>query len=103
MTTELASKTQGGLFMRRIQLLLGALAIVVTALAAFPGPAMADDLSCTDAWGNLVWCEGDFYAPVDEWWDDSWWWGNDWDGNGIVQDGEQESESGEINQSFDVS
>lgn len=61
---------------------------------------MADDLSCLDAWGNLIWCEGDFFAPVDDWWwDDSWWWGSD----GIVQDVEQEAESGEINQSFDVS
>jgi len=84
--------------MRRIQLLLGALAIVVTSLAAFSGPAMADDLSCIDAWGNLVWCEGDFYAPLNDWW-----WGSDWDGDGIVQDVEQEAESGEINQTFDVS
>ena len=90
--------------MRRIQLVLGALAIVVTALAAFPGPAMADELSCIDAWGNLVWCdEGGFYGPVDDWWDDSWWWGDDRDGEGIVQDAEQEAESGEVNQSFDVS
>jgi hypothetical protein len=89
--------------MRRIQLVLAALAIVVTALAAFSGPAMADDLNCLDAWGNLIWCEGDFFAPVDDWWDDSWWWGSDWDGDGIVQDVEQQSESGEINQSFDVS
>ena len=89
--------------MRRIQLVLAALAIVVTALAAFSGPAMADDLNCLDAWGNLIWCEGGFFAPVDDWWDDSWWWGSDWDGDGIVQDVEQQSESGEINQSFDVS
>jgi hypothetical protein len=90
--------------MRRIQLVLAALAIVVTALAAFSGPAMADDLNCLDAWGNLIWCEGGFFAPVDEWWwDDSWWWGSDWDGDGIVQNVGQESESGEINQSFDVS
>jgi hypothetical protein len=89
--------------MRRIQLVLAALAIVVMALAAFSGPAMADDLNCLDAWGNLIWCEGDFFAPVDDWWDDSWWWGSDWDGDGIVQDVEQQSESGEINQSFDVS
>ena len=89
--------------MRRIQLVLAALAIVVTALAAFSGPAMADDLNCLDAWGNLIWCEGDFFAPVDDWWDDSRWWGSDWDGDGIVQDVEQEAESGEITQSFDVS
>jgi hypothetical protein len=65
---------------------------------------MADDLNCLDAWGNLIWCEGGFFAPVNDWWwDDSWWWGSDWDGDGIVQNVEQKSESGEINQSFDVS
>jgi hypothetical protein len=50
---------------RRIQLILAVLAIAVTALVAFPGPAVADDLSCLDAWGNLIWCEGDSFAPVD--------------------------------------
>jgi hypothetical protein len=90
--------------MRRIQLVLTALAVVVTSLAAFSGSAKADDLNCRDAWGNLIWCEGDFFAPVNDWWwDDSWWWGDDWDGDGIDQDVEQEAESGEINQSFDVS
>lgn len=89
--------------MRRIQLVLAAFAIVVTSLAAFSAPAMADDLRCRDAWGNLVWCEGDFYAPLnDGWWDDSWWWGSDWDGDGIVQDVDQEAESGELTQSFNV-
>ena len=58
--------------MRRIQLVLAALAIVVTALAAFSGPAMADDLNCLDAWGNLIWCEGGFYTPVDDWWGYEW-------------------------------
>ena len=72
--------------MRRIRLVFAVLAIVVTSLAAFPGPAMADDLSCFVAWGNLIWCEGDFFGPVDGWWDDSWWWGSDWDGDGMVQD-----------------
>jgi hypothetical protein len=90
--------------MRRIQLVLAALAVVVTSLAAFSGQAKADDLNCRDAWGNLIWCEGDFFAPVNDWWwDDSWWWGDDWEGDGIDQDVEQEAESGEINQSFDVS
>ena len=36
---------------------------------------MADDLNCRDAWGNLIGCNGTFYAPVDGW--NNWW--NDWE------------------------
>jgi hypothetical protein len=35
--------------MRRVKLVLGALVVVVAALAAFSGPAMAD------GWNNCVW------------------------------------------------
>ena len=49
--------------MTRIQLVLGALAIVVTSFAAFAGPAMADDLNCRDARGDLIRCDGDLYVP----------------------------------------
>jgi hypothetical protein len=49
--------------MRRIQLVLGALAIVVTSLVAFAGPAVADDLDCRDARGDLIRCDGELYAP----------------------------------------
>jgi|SRR5918993_3219739 hypothetical protein len=50
--------------MRRIKLVLGALAIVVTSLVAFAGPAMAqDDLNCRDARGYLIRCDGELYAP----------------------------------------
>jgi hypothetical protein len=49
--------------MRRIQLVLGALAIVVTSLVAFAGPAMADDLDCRNARGDLIRCDGELYAP----------------------------------------
>jgi hypothetical protein len=49
--------------MRRIQLVLAALAIVVTSLAAFSGSAIADDLDCRDAKGDLIRCDGDLYAP----------------------------------------
>ncbi len=49
--------------MRRIQFVLGALAIVVTSFAAFAGPVMADDLNCRDARGDLIRCDGDLYAP----------------------------------------
>jgi hypothetical protein len=73
-STETASKTKEVCLMRRIQLVLATLAVVVTSLAAFSGQAKADDLNCRDAWGNLIWCEGDFFAPVNDWWwDDSWW------------------------------
>jgi hypothetical protein len=49
--------------MKRIQMMLAALAIVVTSLAAFAVPAMADDLDCRDAKGDLIRCDGDLYAP----------------------------------------
>ena len=49
--------------MKRIQMVLAALAIVVTSLAAFAVPAMADDLDCRDARGDLIRCDGDLYAP----------------------------------------
>ncbi len=49
--------------MKRIQMLLAALAIVVTSLAAFSVPAMADDLDCRDAKGDLIRCDGDLYEP----------------------------------------
>lgn len=51
---------------KRIQLILGALAIVVTSFAAISGPAMADDLNCRDARGDLIRCEGDLYTPYDD-------------------------------------
>ena len=52
--------------MRRVQLVLAALAIVVASFAAISGPAMADD------WNNHRW---------DDNWnnhrsDDNWWWNN---------------------------
>ena len=49
--------------MKRIQMVLAALAIVVTSLAAFSVPAMADDLDCRDARGELIRCDGDLYEP----------------------------------------
>ena len=49
--------------MRRIKLVLGALTIVVASFAAFAGPAIADDLNCRDARGNLIRCDGKLYEP----------------------------------------
>ena len=59
--------------MKRIQLILAALAIVVTSLAAFAGPAMAQDIDCNIANnqpegipGDILRCDnGDLYAPFD--------------------------------------
>jgi hypothetical protein len=51
---------------KRIQIILGALAIVVTSLAAISSPALADDLDCRDARGDLIRCDGDFYSPYDD-------------------------------------
>jgi hypothetical protein len=50
--------------LRRIKLVVVALALVVASLAAFSGPAMADDLNCEDAFGNLISCDGQLFAPV---------------------------------------
>jgi hypothetical protein len=50
---------------KRIQIVLGALAIVVTSFAAISGPALAEDLNCRDARGDLIRCDGEFYSPYD--------------------------------------
>ena len=52
--------------MKRIQIILGVLAIVVTSFAAISGPALADDLNCRDARGDLIRCDGEFYSPYDD-------------------------------------
>jgi hypothetical protein len=53
--------------LRRIKLVLGALALVVAMFAAFAGPAMADNLNnCRDAQGSLIRCDGQFFAPVSD-------------------------------------
>jgi hypothetical protein len=67
--------------MKRIQLVLAALALVVTSLAAFAGPAMADD------WNS------------NRHFDDSFFFG----GNSGFGDFDQEADSRDVNQSFDVS
>ena len=50
---------------QRVQIILGALAIVVTSFAAISGPALAEDLNCRDARGDLIRCDGDLYSPYD--------------------------------------
>jgi hypothetical protein len=50
---------------KRIQIILGALAIVVTSFAAISGPALAEELNCRDARGDLIRCGGEFYSPYD--------------------------------------
>jgi hypothetical protein len=52
--------------MRRIQLVLAALVVVVSAFAAYAGPVMArDDLNCRDARGYFIRCDGQRYVPYD--------------------------------------
>jgi hypothetical protein len=51
---------------KRIQIILGALAIVVTSFAAISGPALAADLDCRDARGALIRCDGELYSPYDD-------------------------------------
>jgi hypothetical protein len=50
--------------MRRIKLVLGALALVVAMFAAFAGPAMADDLDCRNVSGPGIRCDGTRFLPV---------------------------------------
>jgi hypothetical protein len=61
---------------KRIQIILGVLTIVVTAFAAISGPALADDLNCRDARGDLIRCDGEFYSPYD---DDDYFYNDDYD------------------------
>ncbi len=49
--------------MRRIKFVLAALAVTIASFVAISGPAMADDLNCRDARGDLIRCDGDLYAP----------------------------------------
>jgi hypothetical protein len=82
-------------YMRRAKVVLAALTVVVSTFAAFSGPAMADDLNCRDAWGNLIRCDGQYYAPVSNSWDNNWdngwgwnsgWgWNNGWNNWGAAQ------------------
>jgi hypothetical protein len=51
---------------KRIQIILGVLAIVVTSFAAVSGPALADDLNCRDARGDLIRCDGELYSPYND-------------------------------------
>ena len=49
--------------MRRIKLILAMAAVLVGTLALQAGPAIADDLDCRDARGDLIRCDGDLYEP----------------------------------------
>jgi hypothetical protein len=60
---------------KRIQIILGALAIVVTSFAAISGSALAEDLNCRDARGDLIRCDGDLYSPYDN--DDDYFYNDD--------------------------
>ena len=71
--------------MRRIQLVLAALAIVVASFAAVSGPAMADDWNnhgWDDNWNNHRWDDNwnNWQGNNNE--DDNWWEWNNWNTNG---------------------
>ncbi len=64
--------------MRRIRLVLAALAVVVAALAAYAGPAMAQTYSYDENWGNQqggVWGPEGYYQSYDN----GYYYGSDWD------------------------
>jgi hypothetical protein len=51
--------------MRRIKLVLAALAVMAATLASVSSPALADDhLNCRDARGFLIRCDHQLFAPV---------------------------------------
>jgi hypothetical protein len=47
--------------MRRIKLVFATLVVLVAAIAALAGPAVAEE--CEDVWGNLIECDGELYVP----------------------------------------
>ena len=47
--------------MRRVKLVFATIVVLVAALAALAGPALAEE--CEDAWGYLIECDGQLYAP----------------------------------------
>ena len=47
--------------MRRIKLVFATLVVLVAAMAALAGPAVAEE--CEDVWGNLIECDGELYVP----------------------------------------
>jgi hypothetical protein len=110
--------------MRRIKLVLAVGAVVVAMLAMAPGPVMAAGFDrCRDLNGDFVRCDGELFVEADEFDsfddgfffvggddfydefvfdDDEFFFGDDVDGDGISQSFEQEAESGDVDQSFDV-
>jgi hypothetical protein len=102
--------------MRRIKTVLGVVAVMAAMSVVFAAPAMADDFDfdgCDDDFffffddcnNNDFFCDDDFFFfddcnNNDDRFDDH---GFFFGGDGISQDFEQEAESGDIDQSFDVS
>ena len=102
--------------MRRIKLILAVVAVMVASLAMVPGPAMADDFDFEE---GFFFVSDDFDFEDDDDFDffgdgfffvgddDFDFFDDDFDfsfgGDGVSQSFEQESESGDVDQSFDVS
>ena len=97
--------------MRRIKTVLGVVAVMAAMLVVFAAPAMADD---NDDWNwnddrhdNDSWWNWNDHNDNDSWWDnrfdrfdrDGFFFGED----GIDQDLDQDADSGDVDQSFDVS
>src|SRR5918997_5165064 len=93
--------------MARTKTVFGVVAVMAAMLVAFAAPAMADDW---DDWND------DRHDNDSGWWDwnddrhdNDRWWDNRFDngfffgGDEIDQDFDQEAESGDVDQSFDVS
>ena len=91
--------------MRRMRTVLGVVAVMTAMLVAFAAPAMANDHNDWD-WNDR--------HDNDRWWDwndrhdNDRWWDNrfdrfDFDDGFFFGDNEQSAESGDVDQSFDVS
>jgi hypothetical protein len=117
--------------MRRLKLLLAVAALMVMLLAIQAGPAMARSFSnegnvsdqnsfivtgndvfsddfdddfdrCRDFDDDVFRCDGEFgFFPF--FFDDDFFDNNHFDGRGVSQSSEQEAESGDVDQSFEVS
>ena len=93
--------------MRRIKLVLAALAVMAAAFIAVSGPAMADDFTrCRDLNGPFVRCDGDLFQRVNDFNDGFFFdpfFFDGFDNNGISQFNEQDVQSGDATQTFNVS
>ena len=93
--------------MRRTKMVLAVAALMVSMLTAMAGPAMANDFDrCRDLNGPFVRCDGDLFQRVNDFNDGFFFdpfFFDGFDNNGISQFNEQDVQSGDATQTFNVS